>query len=165
MSKAAEKKIAGLIAGGIEEAGYDLVRVQITGGGKHATLQIMVDRKDEAGMTVDDCATVSCIVSPILEADADLASRYDLEVSSPGIDRPLVKLGDYKKYAGHLAKIELTAPIDGRRRFQGKIGKVEGDKIQVDTDKGSVTLPYETIEQAKLVLTDELIKAATSGKA
>jgi ribosome maturation factor RimP len=164
MSKAVENKIASLIAGKIEDAGYDLVRVQITGGGKYATLQIMAERKDGAGMTVDDCAAISSVVSLVVEADPELAERYGLEVSSPGIDRPLVKLSDYERFQGHVAKIDLSAPMAGQRRFQGKIGKVAGDDIELDTDKGTVKIPFGAIERAKLVLTDELLKAAASGK-
>jgi ribosome maturation factor RimP len=158
MSKAVEKKIAELIAGEVEAAGYDLVRVQITGGGKYATLQVMAERKDGAGMTVEDCAKISSAVSPVIEADAEWADRYALEVSSPGIDRPLVKLGDYERFQGHVAKFELIKPREGQRRFQGRIAGVSGEVVEFDTDKGVQIIPFENIERAKLVLTDELLK-------
>jgi ribosome maturation factor RimP len=158
MSKAIENKISGLIAGGIDAAGYDLVRVQIMGGGKYAALQIMAERKDGKGMTVEDCAAISRAVSEIVEADADLADRYDLEVSSPGIDRPLVKMQDFVRYQGHVAKVELDAPLGGQKRFQGKIVGTAGEEIELDTDKGVVRLPFAAIDRAKLVLTDELLK-------
>jgi len=164
MSKAIEKKIAALIAGDIGTAGYELVRVQITGGGKYAALQIMAERDDGKGMTVEDCATISRAVSEVIEKDAELADRYDLEVSSPGIDRPLVKLQDYARFQGHVAKIELNAAIDGQRRFQGKIEAVSDERVELGTDKGKVSVPFDEIEKAKLVLTDELLKAAASGK-
>jgi ribosome maturation factor RimP len=164
MSKVIEKKIAALIASDIGTAGYELVRVQITGGGKYAALQIMAERLDGNGMTVEDCTTISRAVSAVLEKDADLADRYDLEVSSPGIDRPLVKLQDYERFQGHVAKIEVDKPIEGQRRFQGKINSIAGAVVELGTDKGKVSVPFEIIEKAKLVLTDELLKAAASGK-
>jgi ribosome maturation factor RimP len=164
MSKAVESKITGLIAGNIEAAGYNLVRVQITGGGKYAALQIMAERHDGVGMTVEDCGKISRAVSDVIEADKDLADRYDLEVSSPGIDRPLTKLQDYPRFQGHVAKVELNAPIEGQRRFQGKIAAISGEVIEFDTEKGAVKAPFAAIEKAKLVLTDELLKAAASGK-
>ncbi|MDR3424266.1 MAG: ribosome maturation factor RimP [Alphaproteobacteria bacterium] len=164
MSKAVENRIAELITGALDAAGYDFVRAQITGGGKYAALQIMAERKDGVGMTVEDCAGISRTVSELIEADAGLADRYDLEVSSPGIDRPLVKLQDYARFAGHVAKVELNAPIEGLRRFQEKIGGVEGEAITFDTDKGVLKVPFVGIERAKLVLTDALLKAAASGK-
>lgn len=164
MSKAVEKKIADLIEGKISEAGYELVRVQIMGGGKYATLQVMVDRKDGEGITVDDCAAVSEIVSGLVEVDPDLTERFGLEVSSPGIDRPLVRLKDFEKYVGHLAKIELNEPLNGKRRFQAKIAKVANEEIEFVVDKEPLKVPFTSIERAKLVLTDELMEAAASGK-
>jgi ribosome maturation factor RimP len=165
MSKAVENKIVDLIAKDIDAAGYDLVRAQIVGGGKYATLQIMAERKDGVGMTVEDCAKISGAVSSIIEADADLADRFDLEVSSPGIDRPLMKMRDYERFQGHVAKIELKAPVEGQRRFQGKIVNVLGEEIEFSADKKVLKVPFKDIERAKLVLTDELLKAPMGGKA
>ncbi len=159
MSKAVESKIADLIASKVEAAGYDLVRIQIMGGGKYATLQIMAERKDGVGMTVEDCAGLSDLVSTIIEADADLADRFGLEVSSPGIDRPLVRVKDYEKYVGLVAKVELSIPIEGQRRFQAKIKSVSGEEITFDADKKVLKVPFKDIERAKLVLTDELLKS------
>ncbi len=164
MSKAVENKIAALIADDIGAAGYELVRVQIMGGGKYAALQIMAERKDGVGMTVEDCATISSGVSEKLEADAELADRFDLEVSSPGIDRPLVKIADYARFQGHVAKIELSAPREGQKRFQGAIVGVSDEEIEFGTEKGAIRVPFGAIERAKLVLTDALLKAAASGK-
>jgi len=160
MSKNVESKIAALIAADMDAAGYDLVRVHISGNGKYAALQIMAERRDGIGMTVEDCAAISKAVTARLEADKDLADRYDLEVSSPGIDRPLVKLQDFDRFCGHVAKIELNAPVDGQRRFQGKIAAVSGDEVTFDTEKGVVKTAFAAIEKAKLVLTDDLLKAA-----
>ncbi|MDD4615918.1 MAG: ribosome maturation factor RimP [Alphaproteobacteria bacterium] len=164
MSKAVEKKIAGLISGDLEASGYDLVRVQITGDAKYATLQIMAERKDGKGMTVDDCASISEKVSPLIEADPELTERYGLEVSSPGIDRPLVKLKDFERFKGYLAKVEVKIPVSGQRRFQGQIGKISGEEIELIADKSVVNISFENIDRAKLVLTDELLKAAASGQ-
>jgi ribosome maturation factor RimP len=160
MSKAVENKISELIAGNIAAMGYDLVRVLIKGNGKYATLQIMAERVDGVGMTVEDCAAISKSVSAKLEADQDLADKFDLEVSSPGIDRPLVKLQDYTRYQGHVAKVELDAPVDGQRRFEGKIAGVSEKGIEFSTGKGVLHVPFHVIEKAKLVLTKELLKEA-----
>jgi ribosome maturation factor RimP len=124
----------------------------------------MAERLDGAGMTVEDCAAISKMVSAHLEADKDLADKYDLEVSSPGIDRPLVKLQDFARFQGHVAKVELNAVIEGQRRFQGKIVGVAGDVVAFGTDKGIVSVGFGAIEKAKLMLTDELLKAAKGGK-
>ncbi len=165
MSKAVEKKISDLITGEVEAAGYELVRVQITGGAKFATLQIMADRKDGAAITVDDCAAISELVLPIIEADPALAERYGLEVSSPGIDRPLVRMRDYERYKGHVVKLELKQAVNGQRRFQGKIGNVKGEEIEIIAETGTSKVLFDNIEKAKLLLTDELLKAAASGRA
>ena len=164
MSKAIEKNITDLIEADIKAAGYDLVRVHMSGGGKYAALQIMAERLDGVGMTVEDCAAISRTVSKHLEAHKEFADKYDLEVSSPGIDRPLVKLQDYARFEGHLAKVELGVPVEGQRRFQGKIARVSGDVVEFGTEKGAISVAFDGIEKAKLVLTDELLKAAASGK-
>jgi ribosome maturation factor RimP len=122
----------------------------------------MAERKDGAGMTVEDCAAISSAVSEIIEADADLADRFDLEDSSPGIDRPLVKLRDYERFLGHVAKVELKSPVSGQRRFQGKIAGVSGEEIEFGVDKGVLKVSFKDIERAKLVLTDDLLKGAVT---
>lgn len=164
MSKSVENKVAELVAGEMGAAGYDLVRVHISGGGKYAALQIMGERQDRAGMTVEDCAAISKIVTAKLEADAALADKYDLEVSSPGIDRPLMKLQDYARFLGHVAKVELNTPVEGKKRFQGRITQTFETGIEFDVEKAALKVPFAQIERAKLVLTDELLKAAASGK-
>jgi ribosome maturation factor RimP len=163
MSKAVENKISELIVGEVDSAGYELVRVQITGGGKYATLQIMAERKDGVGMTVEDCATISSAVSLIIEADADLADRFDLEVSSPGIDRPLMKVRDFDRFRGHEAKFELKDPVEGQRRFQGRIESVSGEEITFKIDGKDLKASFRNIARAKLVLTDDLLNPASSG--
>jgi ribosome maturation factor RimP len=164
MAKSVESRINELVAGDIAASGYELVRVLIKGNGKYATLQIMAERKDSVGMTVEDCVLISKSVSAMLEADKELADRFDLEVSSPGIDRPLMKLQDYTRFQGHIAKIELGTPVGGQKKFQGKIARVSDDAIEFGTEKGAVNVPFEAIAKAQLVLTDELLKAAASGK-
>lgn len=158
MAKAVETKIADMIVGQVEALGYDLVRALISGGGKYAKLQVMAERKDGVGMTVEDCATISKAVSEIVEADPDLAERFELEVSSPGIDRPLVKIADYERFKGHVAKVDLTGMINGRRKIQGKIAGVAGEEIEFDIDNALFKVSFKDIERAKLVLTDALMK-------
>ncbi|MDE1901906.1 MAG: ribosome maturation factor RimP [Alphaproteobacteria bacterium] len=160
MSKAIESRINALIAADIAAAGYDLVRVQITGNGKYATLQVMAERQNGTGMNVEDCAAISRLVSDKIEAQPDLAEKFGLEVSSPGIDRPLVRLKDYEAWQGHVAKVELGAPVQGKKRFQGRIARVAGDVVEFEADKAVIAVPFAAIEKAKLVLTDELLKAA-----
>jgi ribosome maturation factor RimP len=124
----------------------------------------MAERKDGAGMLVDDCAAISKRLSEKFDASEDLTGKYDLEVSSPGIDRPLVRLKDYEAYLGHVAKVELTEAEGGKKRFQGKIIAVKGENIEFTVDKDSLVVAFTAIEKAKLVLTDELLKAAMRGK-
>jgi ribosome maturation factor RimP len=154
-------KIEALIAPSLAAMGYRVVRVAITGG-RRATLQIMAERVDDKAMTVEDCADISRTVSALLDVADPIASAYTLEVSSPGIDRPLVRREDFARFAGFEAKIELTAPVDGRRRFRGKLLGVEGDDVRVLVDAAPVALPLATVVRAKLVLTDELLAASQS---
>jgi ribosome maturation factor RimP len=148
-----------LIAPSLEAMGYRIVRVAFTGG-RRATLQIMAERIDDAAMTVDDCASVSRTISALLDVADPIASAYMLEVSSPGIDRPLVKREDYQRFAGLEASVELAQPRDGRRRFRGKLVGVEGDEVRLDLGAEQVMLPLAAIARAKLVLTDALISAS-----
>src|SRR3569623_481455 len=108
------ERIAQLIAPIVDELGYELVRVQIQGGSRHATLQIMAERRDRKAMIVDDCARLSRAISNLLDEADPIDGEYTLEVSSPGIDRPLMKRADYARFQGHEAKVEMAAPIDGR---------------------------------------------------
>jgi ribosome maturation factor RimP len=156
------EKIEKLIGPVIDELGYELVRVQIQGGARHPTLQIMAERRDRTAMLVDDCARLSRAISNLLDEADPIDSEYMLEVSSPGIDRPLMKPADYERFAGHDAKIELDAPIGGRKRFQGTVARVEGETVVLDCEGETVTLPLAAIRQAKLILTDRLIAAVES---
>lgn len=153
-------RVAEIVAPTLDAMGYELVRVQL-GGNKNVTLQIMADRKDEAAMTVDDCAAISREVSALLDVEDPVQGAYSLEVSSPGIDRPLVTLRDFERFAGFDAKLETRTAIDGRNRFRGKLVGVDGGRIRLITDAGDVDLEFEDIRTAKLLLTDELIEAAS----
>src|SRR5712691_3066354 len=139
--------------------GYRVVRVALTSL-RRPTLQVMAERRDEAPMTVDDCAQISRSVSALLDVEDPIASAYTLEVSSPGIDRPLVRPEDYDRFAGFEARIELSQPIEGRKRFRGRLlGRAE-DGVRLAGEVGEVRLPLAAITKAKLVLTDDLIAHA-----
>ena len=148
-----------IIAPSVAAMGFRLVRVAFTGG-RGATLQIMVERVDDAAMSVDDCADVSRTVSALLDVADPIAASYILEVSSPGIDRPLVRREDFERFAGFEAKIELRDFVDGRKRFRGRLKGVEGDQIALEVDGAPCRLPLSGVLRAKLVLTDELIAAS-----
>jgi ribosome maturation factor RimP len=135
-------KIEALIAPSLEAMGYRVVRVAVTGG-RRATLQVMAERVDDKAMTVEDCADISRTVSALLDVADPIATAYTLEVSSPGIDRPLVRREDFARFAGFEAKVELTAPVDGRRRFRGKLLGVEGDEVRLLVDAAPVALPLQ----------------------
>jgi len=153
------EQIATLIGPIADELGYELVRVQIQGGARRATLQIMAERRDRTAMIVEDCARLSRAISNLLDEVDPIAGEYTLEVSSPGIDRPLMKRADYERFLGHEAKIEMNAAIDGRKRFQGVIAALHGDAVMLDSEGATVPLPLAQVKSAKLVLTDRLIAA------
>lgn len=138
--------------------GYSVVRVSFTGG-RRPTLQIMAERRDDGAMTVDDCAAVSHTVSALLDVADPIASAYFLEISSPGIDRPLVRRADYERFAGFEAKIELQRPLDGRRRFRGKLMGLADDSVKLQVGAETYLLPLPSIARGKLILNDELIAA------
>jgi ribosome maturation factor RimP len=148
-----------LIAPSLEAMGYRLVRVAVTGGRSTPVLQVMAERMDERPMGVDDCTEVTHTVSALLDVADPIEHTYLLEVSSPGIDRPLVRREDYERFQGHEAKLELTAPIEGRRRFRGKLLGIEADRVRLNLGAEVVELPLARIQRAKLVLTDELLAA------
>jgi ribosome maturation factor RimP len=157
--KAAE--VERLIAPSLEAMGFEIVRIQLTGN-VEPTLQIMAERAD-GSMTVDDCVEISHTVSAILDVEDPIASAYELEVSSPGIDRPLTRLKDYERFAGFEARAELETPIEGRKRFRGRIVGVEDEEVVLDDVEGEVRfrLPFRRIARAKLILTDDLVAAST----
>jgi ribosome maturation factor RimP len=144
--------------------GYRIVRTQLSGGQKHEVrLQIMVERTDGGGMDVDCCAEVSRAVEAILDVEDPIGGQYNLEVSSPGIDRPLTRLDDFETWSGFDARVEMSEPRAGRRRFKGQLLGVSDGHVRIQVDGAEWRLPFDGIEKAKLVLTDALI-AATSGR-
>jgi len=156
-----DARVAAIVEPIIEGLGYRLVRVKLsTRNGQ--TLQVMVERADGT-MTVEDCGEVSRNISPALDVEDPISGAYHLEVSSPGIDRPLVRRADFVRWAGHEAKIELSAPIEGRKRFRGILIGLDGDATGVkleDAPEGApdrVWLPLDAISDARLVMTDALI--------
>jgi len=150
--------IVPIIEPSLEAMGYRLVRVAFLGA-KRATLQIMAERIDEAPMTVDDCTEISRSVSALLDVADPIAGAYMLEVSSPGIDRPLTRPEDYDRFAGFEARVELGEPLDGRKRFRGRLLGRAGDHVRLAAENGEVQLPFADIAKAKLVITDDLLKA------
>ena len=152
-------QIAGIIEPSLDAMGYRLVRVAVLGAGR-TTLQIMAERRDEAPMTVDDCAAISRSLSALFDVAYPIASAYPLEVSSPGIDRPLVRPEDYDRFAGFEARIEVSRPISGRKRFRGRLLGRAGDTVRLIAEAGEVEVPLSAIARAKLVLTDDLLALA-----
>jgi len=153
-------RVEALIGPTVDAMGYSLVRVQILGRNR-PRLQIMAERTDGESMLVDDCAAISRAVSAVLDVEDPIAGAFTLEVSSPGIDRPLVRLADFDRFAGFEAKVEMDLAVNGRRRFQGRLLGTEGDAVRLRMEDSEVVLPYADIRRAKLVLTEELL--ATGG--
>lgn len=153
-----EDRIAELITPSISDMGYDLVRVQYRGETRK-TLQIMAERKDQCPMTVNDCEALSETISALMDVADPIRERYALEVSSPGIDRPLMKPADFARFIGFAAKVSLNDLYEGRRQLEGLIKSVDGDNITMELEKetGLFTFPFSVMRRAKLVLTDELI--------
>ncbi|MCC7274442.1 MAG: ribosome maturation factor RimP [Alphaproteobacteria bacterium] len=158
---AATDRIAREIAPALAGMGYELVRVHLSGGGR-PILQIMAERSDRQPMTVEDCATISRDISALLDIADPIAGPYTLEVSSPGIDRPLLREADYVRFAGFEARVEADGPIDGRRRFQGRIVGIEEGAVVLRTPAETYRVPFARIHRAKLVLTDDLIAATAA---
>jgi len=160
LDKTAE--IARLIEPTLKGMGYELVRVQFAGGDRRPTLQIMAERVDRRAMGVEDCAEISRTISSLLDVEDPVQGSYLLEVTSPGIDRPLLRPADYERFAGFEARLELREPIEGRRRFRGRIAGLEQGFVRLVDPAGEFRLPLEGIAKAKLVLTDELLAAAAA---
>ncbi|MEM7441958.1 MAG: ribosome maturation factor RimP [Pseudomonadota bacterium] len=160
----AKDKVTAIVEPSLEAMGYELVRVQLTGGGR-PTLQIMAERADRGEMTVDHCAEISRMVSALLDVEDPIDAAYNLEVSSPGIDRPLTRLADFERFSGFEAKVEASTLVDGRRRFRGTLAGHEGSQVMIvpEGEEEPVAIPFDEIAKAKLVLTDALI-AASGGR-
>ena len=156
---AIDRRLAEIVGPVIEGLGFELVRIRLMGGKIH-TLQIMADRP-EGGIVVEDCATISTAVSAVLDVEDPLEDEYVLEVSSPGIDRPLTRLKDFSMWEGYEARIETSELIDGRRRFKGLLAGTEGDEVLIEIEEAgedvTIGLRFDWLSDAKLILTDELI--------
>lgn len=150
-----DRRMADIITPVIEDLGFELVRVRLMGG-KTKTLQIMAERP-EGGIEVDECARISHAISAVLDVEDPIEDPYALEVSSPGIDRPLTRPKHFAAYEGYEVKIETADMIDGRKRFKGVLAGLEGDDILINIEEGTVGLQFDWLVDAKLVLTDELI--------
>ncbi len=161
MTSGVESDIARLVTPTLDAMGYDVVRVKILHGGR-STLQIMAERSDGAGTTVDDCAAISRAVSAVLDVEDPMPGAYELEISTPGIDRPLVRLGDFERFAGYQAKIQTRRPIEGRRRFSGRLLGVSEGGVRIALGDEEAEIPLDNIDAAKLVLTDDLIAATNN---
>jgi ribosome maturation factor RimP len=157
-------RVAALAEPVLGELGYRLVRVRVSGAAG-CTVQIMAERPDGA-MSIEDCETASRALSPVLDAADPIESSYRLEISSPGIDRPLVRRSDFDRYAGHSAQVEMLAPIEGRRRFRGELAGTDGESVRLRrreagaSEDTEVLLPMHDMMEARLVLTDALVAEA-----
>ena len=150
-----------------EAAGYEIVRLRLMGGEHARRLQIMAERPADGDMNVEDCARLSRAISEVLDAADPIAGEYTLEVSSPGVDRPLTRLKDFETYEGLEARLELDRLAEGRKRFKGVLAGVEGDNVAIDLEGEEETalIPFAWIVEAKLVLTDELMKRGAEVRA
>ena len=156
IAKAAiDRRMAEIIQPVIAGMGFELVRVRLMGG-LYKTLQIMAERPD-GGIEVDDCAKISTAISAVMDVEDPIDDAFTLEVSSPGIDRPLTRLKDFATWEGYEVKIETTEMIEGRRRFKGQLAGVQDDEVLITIPEGTIGLKFSWLSDAKLVLTDELI--------
>lgn len=153
-----DRRLAEIIRPTVEGMGFALVRVRLMGS-KRGTLQVMAERPD-GRMEIDDCADLSRALSAVLDVEDPIDGEYTLEVSSPGIDRPLTRLEDFERWRGWTAKLETDALIDGRKRFNGALGGLDGDTVLIALESGPARVPFEALSDARLVLTDALIEAS-----
>ena len=152
--------IARLIEPEVKHLGFDLVRVMMIGGASVPTLQVMAERPDTRQLDLADCEKLSRSLSELLDREDPVEGSYRLEVSSPGIDRPLTRPADYRDWAGHEARITLAAPRDGRKQFTGQLEGLDDEQVRLTDKEGRAhALPLSAISSAKLVLTDKLIQA------
>ena len=150
------RRIEDIVAPTVVGMGYELVRVAMSKGG---TLQIMIEPAGGGPMDVEACATLARALSAVLDVEDPIPSAYTLEVSSPGIDRPLTRPKDYARWAGHLARLETALPVEGRRRFKGKLLGFADDMVKLRLEDGmEVTVPLSAVTRAKLEMTDALIE-------
>jgi ribosome maturation factor RimP len=150
-----------------EAAGYEIVRLRLMGGEHARRLQIMAERPSDGDMNVEDCARLSRAISEVMDAADPIAGEYTLEVSSPGVDRPLTRLKDFATFEGHEARLELDRVAEGRKRFKGMLAGVEDDAVAIDLEGEEETamIPFAWITEAKLILTDQLMKRGADVRA
>jgi ribosome maturation factor RimP len=161
MATIQEKRIANFVSPVLTDLGYELVSLRIIGSQKLQTLQIMAEHPDTGTLDLDGCAKISNAVSAILDVEDPIHSAYQLEVSSPGIDRPLVKEKDFQKHIGYEISVETeTASAEGQKRYRGKLTSYNGENFTIITDTGEVQIQMSNLNRAKLILTDELAKQA-----
>jgi len=141
--------------------GFELVRVLLHGG-QRPTLQIMAERADRQAMTVEHCAEISRAVSAVLDVEDPIPGAYRLEVTSPGLDRPLTRRADFERFRGSEARVETEVPIEGQRRFRGRLLGMVDDQLRLQGADGERLIPYASIKKAKLILTDEVLAAAAA---
>lgn len=157
-----DERLARILTPTIEGMGFELVRLRLMGGRKK-TLQVMAEKPDGT-MEIEDCAELSRALSAALDVEDPLAEPYDLEVSSPGIDRPLTRLKDFDRWEGYEAKLETAELIDGRKRFKGILAGVEGTEVLIEIDEGTIGLEFDWLADAKLLLTDDLVEASLKAR-
>lgn len=150
-----DQRLAAIVRPTVEGMGFELVRLRLMGG-RRITLQIMAERPDGT-MEVEDCAELSRQLSAVLDVEDPIEREYTLEVSSPGIDRPLTRLQDFDRWEGYEARLETAEPIEGRKRFKGVLAGIEDDEVLIDVDEGVIGLKFDWLADAKLILTDELV--------
>ncbi|EPR09446.1 ribosome maturation factor RimP [Sphingobium indicum IP26] len=154
-------ELTALIEPEVKALGFDLVRIKLFGSGDEYTLQIMAERPETKQLVIEDCAAISRRLSDVLDEADPIEEAYRLEVSSPGIDRPLTRITDFLEWAGHEAKIAATETVSGRKSFRGVLKGVEGEDILfADAKAGDVAIPFALVGDAKLILTDALIAAS-----
>jgi len=154
-------RLTQLIEPVLTDMGFELVRIQLSGGEHRAKLQIMAEPMDGRMMDVEDCHSISKRLSAVLDVEDPIKNAYELEISSPGLDRPLTRLKDFERFAGEEAKIELKQTLDGRKHFKGHLAGIEDGNILLVLEEGySLSLPFSNISKAKLVLTEKLLRAA-----
>jgi ribosome maturation factor RimP len=153
-------KLTAIIEPVVTAMGFDLVRVQLGGGPNGLTLQVMAENPATGQLTLDQCAAISRALDLPLEESDPIAEEYSLEVSSPGIDRPLTRHGDWVRWAGHQAKLKLEPGVAGRKKLEGRIGALSDEAVDIEVaETGTFTIPFANIATAKLVLTPQLIAA------
>ncbi len=157
---AIEKTVLQAIEPVAAQLGLVVVRVRLFGREKRKVLQVMAERAEDHQMGIKDCTALSRAISAVIDVEDPVPGAYELEVSSPGIERPLTVLDDYERWSGHVAKLELDRLVEGRRRFKGVLGGIEGDRIIIDLEgeETSALMPFDWISEAHLVMSDALLK-------